>query len=356
MKKYLLLLLATASLSSHAQGTLNNGLLGRFPFDNNLVDAPGNIGTFSNTNVAYGPDSHGQANTALRLTGTGEVSIEPSGLLDFGTTGSFTFSVAFRTLSSGTQTFFNNKGNYSANTSSTLSQGWSFGFDNTQVGRLYLDLVRDNFYNGSLAIATQATFNDGLWHTAALVVNRSTRQMQLVVDGTAQPLVLLTTNPNYGAVSGATFTLASAYSQIVNLTPGYSYSQTNVMRVNNRFGLGYNGWLDEARFYNRALTVAEVQTLSAQVLATLTAQEAAAQVQIAPNPVGSAAAFTVTLTQPVAAGQLQVLDLLGRPVPVAIVARQASGRQYELSGLAAGMYLLRVALPQGVAVQRVQVN
>ncbi|RZL16015.1 MAG: T9SS type A sorting domain-containing protein [Hymenobacter sp.] len=356
MKKYLLLIFATASLSSHAQGTLNSGLLGRFPFDNSLVDATGNIGNASSANVAYGPDSHGQANTALRLTGTGEVAIEPNGLLDFGTTGSFTFSVAFRTLSSGTQTFFNNKGNYSANTSSTLSQGWSFGFDNTQVGRLYLDLVRDNFYNGSLAIATQATFNDGLWHTVALVVNRSTRQMQMVVDGTAQPLIFISTNPNYGAVSGTTFTLTSAYSQIVDLTPGYSYSYAGVMKINNRFGMSYNGWLDEARFYNRALTVAEVQTLSAQVLATLTAQEAAAQVQVAPNPVGAAAAFTVTLAQPVAASQLQVLDLLGRPVPVAIVVRQAGSRTYELSGLATGLYLLHVTLPQGVAVQRVQVN
>ncbi|MGI4866366.1 MAG: LamG-like jellyroll fold domain-containing protein [Janthinobacterium lividum] len=355
MKKYLLLLLATASLTSHAQGSLNSGLLGRFPFDNNLVDATGNITNFSDANVAYGTDSHGQASAALRLTGTGEVSVEPSGLLDFGTTGSFTFSVAFRTLSSGTQAIFSNQGSYTA-TSTADSRGWSLGFDNGQVGKVYLNLVRSVSTNGGLGLATQASFNDGLWHTAVMVVNRTSRQIRLFVDGTAQALTYVSSNPTYGTVAGSTFTLGSTATMFVDLTPGYSPSLTNVSRLNNRFGLSYNGWLDEARFYNRVLTDAEVQTLSAQVLATLTAQEAAAQVQVAPNPLGGAAAFTVALTQPVAASQLRVVDLLGRPVPVAIVARQAGSRLYELSGLATGLYLLHVTLPQGEAVRRIQVN
>jgi len=355
MKKHLLIFLATASLSSHAQGTLNNGLLGRFPFDNNLTDATGNISNASNANVAYGLDSRSQANAALRLVGTGEASVDPAGLLDFGTTGSFTFSVAFRTLASGTQAFFTNQGSYTA-TSTADSRGWSLGFDNTQVGKVYLNLVRNTSTNGSLALATQASFNDGAWHTAVAVVNRSSRQIRLFVDGTPQALTYVSSNPTYGTVAGSTFTLGSTATMFVDLSPGYSLSLLNVSRLNNRFGLAYNGWLDEARFYNRVLTDAEVQSLSAQVLATLSAQETAALVQVAPNPASTGAGFSIVLAQPIAASQLQVIDMLGRPVPARITTRQPGGLSYELSGLATGSYLLHVHLPQGVAVRHIQVK
>jgi hypothetical protein len=358
--KQLLLLLLASSLSVQAQGTLNNGMLGRFPFDNNLADVTGNISNASSINVAYGPDTNNQANAALRLVGTGEVAVQPNGLLDFGSNGSFTFTVAFRTLSSGTQAFFSNAGysireTPSTSSSSGLSQGWSLGFSSTRVGKLYVSLVRENFYNGPLALATQASFNDGLWHTAALVVNRSGRQIRIFVDGSAQPLSFISSNPSYGAVSGSVFNLEAAYSQIVQMSPGYSTAANGTSTINNRFGLSYNGWLDEARFYNRVLTDAEVQTLSGRVLATLSAREAAAQMQVAPNPVGTTG-FTVTLAKPVASSELRVVDSLGRTVPVTIVARQAGNQVYELSGLPAGLYLLHVNLPQGVAVQRVQVD
>jgi hypothetical protein len=48
--------------------------------------------------------------------------------------------------------------------------------------------------------------------------------------------------------------------------------------------------------------------------------------------------------------------MLGRPVPVRITARQPGGLGYELSGLAAGSYLLHVRLPQGLVVQHLQAN
>jgi len=355
MKKILLFLLVAASLTSQAQGTLNNGLLGRFPFDNSLVDVTGNISSASSANVAYGLDSRSQANAALRLVGTGEASVDPNGLLDFGTTGSFTFSVAFRTLASGTQAFFNNQGAYTA-TSTADSRGWSLGFDNAQVGKVYFNLVRNTSTNGGLALATQASFSDGAWHTVAVVVNRNTRQIRIFVDGTAQPLTYVSSNPTYGTVAGSTFTLGTTATTFVDLSPGYSLSQSNVNRLNNRFGLAYNGWLDEARFYNRTLTDSEVQLLSAQVLATLSAQEAAALVQVAPNPASARAAFGIVLAQPLAAGQLQVVDMLGRLVPAHFTAPQPGGLRYELSGLAAGNYLLHVRLPQGVAVRHLQVD
>jgi|GEM_PF-7049252 len=356
MKKTLplLLLLAGASLTTRAQGSLNSGLLGRFPFDNSLADATGNLTTSGSTNTAFGLDSRNQANAALRLVSTGEVVVQPAGLLDFGTTDSFSFSVAFRTLASGTQTFFSNQGAFTA-ADATGSRGWSLGFSSTQVGKVYLSLARDNSYNGGLGLATQASFNDGLWHTTTAVVDRSTRQVKIYVDGMVQALTYVSTNPTYGTVSGTTFTLGTTGTMFVDLSPGYSLSTTNVLGIYNRLGLSYNGWLDEARFYNRVLTASEVQALSAQVLATLSAQAAATLVQVAPNPGNAAEAPTVRLAQPVAPSQLRVLDVLGRPVPVTLAARQA-GAVYELRGLAQGLYLLQVQLPEGLAVRRIQVN
>lgn len=103
------------------------------------------------------------------------------------------------------------------------------------------------------------------------------------------------------------------------------------------------------------LTDAEVQVLSAQVLATLSAQAAAAQVQAYPNPAATTAAVTVQLAQPAAAAQLRVADVLGRSVSATITARPG-GLSYELSGLQSGTYCLQVSLPEGVAVRRLQVN
>ena len=340
-----------------AAQTLSQGLLARFPFDNSLTDASGNMGSGTATNAAFGPDARNLPDAALRLAGTGEVAIEPAGLLDFGTTGSFTFSVSFRTLSSGTQAFFSNKGVSSATASATLAQGWSLGFDNSLVGRLYLDLVRDNFYNGTLALATQASFNDGRWHTAAVVVDRTSRQIRLFVDGTAQPLLFVTSNDYYGAVAGSTFTLASAYGPIVNLNPGYSQSQANTTRINNRFGLGYNGSLDEARFYNRALTAAEVQALSALVLAARTKARAADDlVQVYPNP-APGGQISVRLAPALQGASLAVYSALGRRMPVGLSSVPAGSvpQSLRLTGLPAGWYVLVITGKQTLS-QRFQIE
>jgi hypothetical protein len=354
MKKYLPLFFLAASLTSQAQGSLNNGLLARFPFDASYTDVTGNFELGDMTSLAFGPDARGQAAAALQLSGAGQLTVQPGGLLNFGSTGSFSFGVAFRTLASGTQSFFSNQGLYTTGMASS-SRGWSLGFDSRQAGKVFLNLVGTNSANGGLGLATQASFNDGAWHTVVAVVDRTSNTVHLYVDGTAQPLTYVSSNPSYGTVVGSTFTIGNTASSFVDLSPGYSLTQPNTIGLYNRFGLGYNGRLDEARFYNRALTVSEVQALSAQVLATLSAQAAATQVQTFPNPVASAAAITVQLAQSVAAAQLRVVDVLGQQVPATITARPG-GLRYELSGLQAGIYLLQVSLPEGVAVRRLQVN
>lgn len=354
--KIFTLFLWVASLgagSAHAQGSLNTGLLGRFPFDNSPADATGNIGVNSATNASYGPDASNRANAALRLTSTGEVWILPNGLLDFGITGDYSFSIGFRTIASATQAFFTNQTSIYA-MGTPPQQGWFLGFDNSRVGKVYFGLGGNAAQGNGIGIATQASYNDNAWHTVAVVVSRTTNRIQLFVDGVAQPLVNNATNPNFGTVSGTAFAIGPQGTATSNANPGVSNTNSGFQTVINRFGLGYNGSLDEGRFYNRALTATEVASLHTLVLATVAERRGAAQVQLFPNPAVGGQAVTVRVAAPVDAGSLGVFDALGRAMPATV--RALSPTEFSVAGLAPGVYVLRMALPAGPAVRRLVVE
>ncbi len=82
-------------------------------------------------------------------------------------------------------------------------------------------------------------------------------------------------------------------------------------------------------------------------LRTLTPQAALLRLQAYPNPAGNA--LTLSYQQPAAGTtRITVLDALGRPVRSFTSARQAAGAQLQqlnMSDLAAGVYLLQVAIP-----------
>ncbi|MFD2718699.1 LamG-like jellyroll fold domain-containing protein [Hymenobacter monticola] len=355
MKKKLLYVFFGCLLGHGAAAqNLNSGLLCRFPFDGNTTDATGNMSTNSATNVAYGSDRRSQPNAALQLGGGGEVWITPNGLLSFGTTGDFSFSVAFRTLSSATQAFFSNQGYYSASGSTgSGARGWSLGFDNVQVGKVFFNLVAASSYNGNLGLATQASFNDGLWHTATATVNRGTRQVVLYVDGVAQPLTYVSSRPDYGTVSGTVFQLNATASMFIDLNPGYSTSRTGFLTDANRFGLNFNGGLDEARFYNRVLTAAEAQALHTLALAAVAGRPAGAQVQVYPNP-APGGNVTVRLAPALSGAQLAVYTTLGQRVYPSV--QTTAGPEVQLRGLAPGLYVLVAKGAAATLTQRFQVS
>ena len=350
MRKPLLFLMGCL-LAQSAVAQPTAGLLGRLPFDNNTTDATGNMSVNSATNAGFGPNARNQANAALRLTGGGEVWILPNGLLNFGTTGDFTFSVAFRSLASSTQAFFTNQGYYTATGSTgTGARGWSLGFDNARVGKVYLNLVGASSPNGALGVATQASFNDGLWHTAAAVVNRGTREIRVYVDGVAQPLTYVSSRPNYGTVNGSVFTLDATATMFVDLNPGYSTSTTGFLVDANRFGLGLNGSLDEARFYNRALSAADVQSLNAQVLASVAARAANAEVQCFPNPARDGQ-LRIRFAHAPTVGAFYTA--LGQRVYPTVT---AAATEWQVAGLAPGLYLLTAQVAGSQVTQRFQVE
>ena len=356
MKLFTLSVLAATLLaySAQAQGSLNTGLLGRFPFDNATTDATGNMSVNSAPNIAYGPDAANRANAALRLSATGEVWITPSGLLDFGITGDYSFSIGFKTISSATQAFFTNQGS-SATAGNSNAQGWFLGFDNSRVGKVYFGLGGNAAQSNGIGLSTTATYNDNAWHTAAVVVSRSSNRIQVFVDGVAQALVNNSPNPNFGSVSGTVFSIGAQGTAISNASPGTSTSTAGGQAVINRFGLGFNGSLDEGRFYNRALTAAEVASLNGQVLATVAERRGETQLQLFPNPApaGSKAA-TLRVATPVAPGSIRVFDALGRATAATVVA--ISPTEFVVAGLVPGVYSVRVALPAGPAVRRLIVE
>ena len=355
MKIFTLSALAATLLtcSAQAQGSLNTGLLGRFPFDNAPTDATGNMGVNSATNVAYGPDAGNRTNAALRLGANGEVWITPNGLLDFGITGDYSFSIGFKTISSATEAFFTNQGS-SATAGNSNAQGWFLGFDNSRVGKVYFGLGGNAAQGNGIGLSTTTTYNDNAWHTAAVVVSRSTNRIQVFVDGVAQAIVNNSPNPNFGSVSGTVFTIGAQGMAISNASPGTSASTTGAQAVINRFGLGFNGSLDEGRFYNRALTATEVASLNSQVLATVAERRGETQLQLFPNPTAGGQGLTLRVAAPVAASSIGVFDALGRRTAVTVVA--ASPTEFAVAGLAPGVYSLRVTLPAGPAVRRLVVQ
>lgn len=349
-KKLLALALSCLLLpAARAQTSLNSGLLGRFPLDGNSADATGNMGNSTDFGVAYAADARGQANAALRLNGSGRVEIAPNGLLDFGTTGSFSFSVAFRTLSSGTQSFFTNRGNATAG-GAAWPVGWRLGFDNAQAGRVYLDLFGflPNF-NASLGLATQGLFNDGLWHTAATTVNRATQQVRVYVDGVAQPLVYVSTNPTYGTITGTVFQYGQQLAATMSLNPGYDSSGLLV----NSIGANFNGSLDEARFYNRVLNVAEVQALYAQALASAPVAAGAGLAEVFPNP-ATDGVVRLRLPAGLPVAEVAVFTALGQVIRPTI--RPVSAQEMQISGLPTGLYAVRVRRGSTTQVRRFEVR
>ena len=364
MKKSVLLA-ATLSLfagSVRAQTNLNSGLLGHFPFNGNMNDVTGNLTTQGGTNVFYAADARGNANAALRLSGSGEVRIDPLGLLDFGTTGSFSFAVAFRTLSSGTQSFFTNLGySTAAGPNAAGSRGWALGFDNGQVGKVYMSLLRQiagtnpgsNPGSASLGLATLATYNDGQWHTAVTTVDRTARQVRIYVDGVTQALTYVSTNPTYGRVTGSVFEYDMQLAAIMNLNPGYSPGFVGSYIVLNRFGADFNGSLDEARFYNRVLTITEVQALTAQVLASAKQAAARRAVALFPNPAAGGVVHLRTAA-PVQPAQVRVYTTAGQPVHPAIT--RVSPQEMRLQGLAPGLYLVATEVEGQLLTQKLVVE
>jgi Concanavalin A-like lectin/glucanases superfamily/Secretion system C-terminal sorting domain len=222
-------LLLTAAIISFC--LLNNnlvaqptsGLVGHFKLDGSVTNTGPASMTATPHNVTYTTNGAGASNKAIKFAGTltSDVVITDNANLDFTGDFSIAFGVNPTTLAVN-QGFYDNGLNYGG------CGIWYFLSDNT---------LRFNFKNGS--IGAPAALTAGQWKAVCII--RSGTAMLIYVNG------VLSASGTQGT-SALTYPNAPVLGQMYFAAGGGNYNPSSAA-------------LDEMRFYNRALSAAEVSQL-----------------------------------------------------------------------------------------------
>jgi hypothetical protein len=212
------LLIASCLLGFTLVAQPASGLVAHFRFNGNATNAgPGNV-TATFFNISGAPSSGGSVNKAIQFGGNinSYVGITDNGNLDF--TGDFTVAMGFYSTGSNGGVFDNNLNNngYGAYYHTGLG-GLRFNVGNVSIGPISIPV------NG--------------WVALAFVKNGTT--CTIYRDGAP-------------VASGTVTTFASSYT--------YPFVLGQLRDVSANY-LPSNGRMDELRFYNRALTATEINTL-----------------------------------------------------------------------------------------------
>ena len=251
MKKYIATSLAAILLllvsSQVARADITSNLAGQWKFDegsgSTAADSSGNGNALTFVNQAsWGAAKIGSS--AVTLNGSSQYAVLPASLFaGFPTSGgittyALTFSTWFKTTSAGV---------ILAQDNGSIPPAITGGY----VPALYIDTAgkirASMFWHGSTSyqIVTASAYNDGNWHQ--VVLTYGTGVETLYVDGVSAG----TQTVNEVGYSGTyTYFLGTGYMNSWPAVPvtGWSY---------------FNGSLDEARIYSRALSAADVTALYA---------------------------------------------------------------------------------------------
>jgi|GEM_PF-2053812 len=187
----------------------------------------------------------GRVGQAVILNGTNQsVNLGSSSIMNTGT-GSFSIGGWFRSSSGGIHQRMISKGNW-GNT-----PGYFLWYEG---GAVAFGLGGGTQASTALATTTGG-FNDGKWHHAMAVVNRSANTITIYVDGTAK--TLSAAGGYCGSASGSTLNIAGCTS--------LNGSSGNSLYLGSHDGSFefFNGALDDIRLYSRALTSTEVAGITA---------------------------------------------------------------------------------------------
>ncbi len=201
------------------------GLVGHFKFDGNLSNSAPTTMSATSFSTSYGANGAGVANKAVQFGGTttSYVNITDNGNLDF--TGDF--SIAFGVYPTSTSV---NHGYYDNGLNYGGVGVWFFSSDNT---------LRFNFRNGSIGAVGALAANQ--WKAVCAVRSGST--IRLYVNGVQ-------------VASGTEGTMGISYPYPPVL------GQMFYQGTGGNYNPSPNGTrMDEVRFYNRALSAAEVAIL-----------------------------------------------------------------------------------------------
>lgn len=225
------LLIASCLLSFSLFAQTTAGLLAHFKLDGSTANIGTANVTASTISTTYTTNNAGGTNKALQFGGNlnSYIDFTDNGNLDFTGTQNFTISFSFYFNGSSTSGMIDNCLNYG---------GWGVWLWSTVAGTWNLQF---NYKNNSVGSAAATAFTIGTWHYVAAVRNNGT--ISLYIDGVFR-------------LSATEGTTAPTYP--INMQAGaMCYGSFSPPRYNP-----FGGKIDEIRIYNRALSAAEIVTLT----------------------------------------------------------------------------------------------
>ncbi len=213
---------------SFTTGTLDQSLLAHFPFDGTTDDASDNALSFDIVSgTTFSADRLGAQDSALSFDGNGDyLSMNDNNIFDFGTYEDFTISTWFKASGGAvtSQQAFYNKFSSNRRVFAGIAAGGQLKF---QIS---------GYYDVSTVLLTTDSYDDGFWHHAAFVADR-TGSMKIYVNGALvdEATIERVNVDNTGAI------------------------RIGALQDNTQY---FNGSLDDFRIYNRTLSDTEVSDLA----------------------------------------------------------------------------------------------
>jgi hypothetical protein len=229
--------------ATEVSGLFQDSLVARFRFDEGNTDVVADSQRNSAGRAHRTRGVAGRFGGALDFQGLNSyVTVGNSDALNMGT-GSFTLSTWLKTTATGWKRMVT-KGHW-AN-----SAGYFFQYNS---GSIVFGVGADGQAAHATVVGTPGGFNDGAWHLATAVVDRTAGTLQVYVDGLAQPLTQGA--GTCGTVSGTSLSLAGC--TLLNATTADPFS-IGSYNGNEEY---FEGALDDVRVYRRALSATEVSAL-----------------------------------------------------------------------------------------------
>ncbi|MEC4049686.1 LamG-like jellyroll fold domain-containing protein [Flavobacterium sp. SUN046] len=323
MKKFLLIVLVLLANNLFSQNITDNLLL-YYPFNGNTNDTSGNGNNGTSYGVTYGPDRFGNANSAAYFNGTNNfVNFPNVASLKTSLPVSFSFWVKYANMYYQNQVIFN--------TSFENDRSSGVWFNSTSSSGCYAA----NYGDGSYAYtsATRRTYvsdtsiNANIWHHVLVIVN-GPDDMKIYID----------CQEDGGYFSG------SGGSLVYSITPGCIGRHDRDLALPPDY---FKGYIDDFRYWNRALTVSEV----GQLCSTLSTEEQLVTTDIFnvyPNPASDVIRFETNLTD---LQSIVIYDAMGNEV-------LHSNYQSELaiSSLSKGIYFIKVNSESATLSKKLIIN
>lgn len=262
-------------------------------FDNNLTDLAKGRSVSAVNSPGYGTDALGMANSALLLTGTEYLRVDPNFITG---TGSYSVSLWFQPSQLSGYNYILNSGGSNDNAGFLIAT-----YNNSVLVTYRTSTATFNNTVGTIPFTLQTNS----WYHVAGVYNAAEETLKAYINGSLVGSFTATAGTN---------------------GPGFDLLYIGV-QGNSLQGF-YHGKLDELYVYDKALTPNEIEVLSE---ALVTGVDAADQASAAPCLVSHQRASETFF---IASGA-QVLDLNGVKVPS--LSMQQESASYKLN---AGLYLL----------------